>query len=328
MILSIPEGLLAAWVNLGFPKSTRWLIPPKEIIWHLIFSSMTYGIMMCSNNLGIFVSDVDFTVIFKVSGVVWQGLFAAIFLKEKITLYFVVSVSFVIVGTILISAKFQWSTDKMPSFGQFLLQFISIIFQTFSSVSLKKSMNIIEGSERSISLLTFLAWRYFIACIPITFFSLYLEPGAWINMGKILTSQTWLFIVVGSIIGEIFQLVNLSITKKISMISGIILAQLRFVPTLIISHLIYGDTQWTLLQIFGTISLCFGAFIYSFSGFLLSDKQDKKKRHHRHHHRHQKQVEQELLSIEESNNEEKIKINVEEEDEIEKHSSKSSDEAE
>ena len=261
MMLSIPEGLFVAWINLKFPLSTNWVKIPKEVIWNIVFSSLSYGVMMCSSNIGLFVSDVDFTVIFKVSGVVWQGIFAVLLLQEKCTAGAFISMFVETIGFVLLTAKFQWSTKKMPSFFQCLIQFVAIIFQTIAGIYFKKGMNIIRD-KYNVSLLTILAWRYFIACFPILICSLLMEFEAWIKVKDVLTTKVCFLLFIGSITSEIFQLVGLSLTKRMSYISNTIFSQLRFIPTLILSHYLYAETKWTAKQILGTILLCIGTFIY------------------------------------------------------------------
>lgn len=261
MLLSIPEGLFVAWMNLRFPLSWSWIKIPKEVFWHIAFSSLSYGIMMCSSNLGLFVSDVDFTVIFKISGVVWQGVFAVFLLQEKCTLGAFISLFVDTIGFVLLTAKFQWSTKKMPSVFQCLIQFVSIIFQTIAGIYFKKGMNIIRD-KYNISLLTILAWKYLIACIPILISSLAMEFYAWKNFMDVLTKKVCLLLLLGSVTSEIFQLVGLALTKRMSYISNSVFSQLRFIPTLIVSHYLYSETKWSVKQILGTVFLCIGTFIY------------------------------------------------------------------
>lgn len=275
MVIVIPFALFVAWATLKFPLSIDWILPPKEAIFGTTFSSLFYGIMMAAGNFGIFISGVDIATLFKSSGIVWQALFAFLFLGEKIDCATFISILLVLSGILAISLKFNSSLPKNVSIYQCIIQMIATIFQSLSSISFKQALNELKMSQQSFPKMVVLSWRYSIACIPIFLSSLYLEPGAWINIENILSLKVFGYLIFGAIISQLLQLTNLMLSDILSVISNIVISQFKTVPILIISHFLYKETKWSVYQIIGAILLTLGASLFSFANFYKKEKTDQ-----------------------------------------------------
>lgn len=265
LFLSVPASFFIAWINEGRPRSLEWCIPPRKILLALLFSSTCYGTMISIGNFGLFVSDVDLALLFRLSGMVWQSIFAFFVLGEKLTVIGYVSVFIVMLGVFILMAKFQWSTDKFPSFFQILVHTTNVVATALASVSLKFVMSSLSSMNKKFPFLTVLTWRYAIACIPILLMSLVAEPGAWINSVDMCTSKFFWFIILGFAIGEVFQLIGLILSKMMSVMSSAVLGQFKSLFTLVVASLFYGKTNWSVNQIIGSILLISGGAMYSIS---------------------------------------------------------------
>ena len=291
VFLTIPLAFLIAWWNVGFKKSLNWLKIPKDLIGHLIFSSFSYGFMMAFGNIGLFVSNIDYAVLIRLSGLVWQGIFAFLFLGEKITLLNFLSMLIVMIGIVIMTTNFKKSNSQVSSIIQFLLQMITILFTSFSSISLKKVMNKAEGNNKKIELLTINFWRFLIALIPMFFLSIFYEPSSWINLKNIIDKKCLYYTLFGIFLGQSFQLIGLKLQTLTNVITLAVISQLKFLPTLILSHFLYNETKWNFNQIIGTIFVCLGAIFYSLTRLFENNKE--------------KEIKNELLEINEEEEEKK-----------------------
>ena len=53
---------------------------------------------------------------------------------------------------------------------------------------------------------------------------------------------------------------------------------MKFIPSLIISHIVFHETKWNFQQLIGMVILTLGVLLYSFSRAISKDKdKDKKK---------------------------------------------------
>lgn len=77
--------LFVNWINHGFPLNLRWIVPPKPIIGWLCYAGFVYSILAILVNTGFFVSSIDFVVIFRMSGIIFNVILGMGFLGEKIT---------------------------------------------------------------------------------------------------------------------------------------------------------------------------------------------------------------------------------------------------
>ena len=83
---SILPSFVIAWFVRGCPLSFEWAIPPKAAFPNIFVSSILYGMMMLLGNLGFYVSDLDFAVLFRVSTIVTSGFCGIFFLRERVSL--------------------------------------------------------------------------------------------------------------------------------------------------------------------------------------------------------------------------------------------------
>ena len=67
----------------------------------------------------------------------------------------------------------------------------------------------------------------------------------------------------------------INLAKLQRMITSIIFNQIHFLPTLLLSHYLYGKTEWTLKQIVGVLILVSGTLTYSLSRVLCPQNEKK-----------------------------------------------------
>ena len=265
VVLSIPPALVLAWAAMRHRRFRDWAIPPREVWGATLFSSTAFGLMMGIHNLGIFVSDINLATLFKLSGIVWQGVLAKMLLGEVITWLTWAAIVLVMCGIFLIAAKFEWSTDRMPSATQIIVHVFAIIFQSFASISTKRVLNVLRDRGHELPVLVVFSWQYVIATIPLLVMSLLMEWDVWESGCNVFTAKSFGLTLVGVAIGEIFQFLGTSITHKLSVIASAICGQLKHIPTLFISHIIYKETKWTWNQITGAVVLSIGTFLFTIS---------------------------------------------------------------
>ena len=80
MFLSIPFAFIIAWMSQGCILSFSWLVPPLHSIPYIVLNSFLYGGMMFTGNLGFYVSDLDFAVLFRITTIISTSLLGLIFL--------------------------------------------------------------------------------------------------------------------------------------------------------------------------------------------------------------------------------------------------------
>jgi len=297
IIVSIPIAFVIAWIKNGFGKDFRWLIPPKHSLGHLIYSSFSYGFMLAIGNLGLFMSNIDYAVLIRLSGLVWQGFLAFIFLGEKLSCFNFCSVVLVMIGIIIMTTNFNKSSSHAPSFLQFGLQMLTIMFTSLSSISLKKLMNDSSNTETKCDLLTIHFWRFLIASIPMAVLGLVLEPAAWINAPVILSKQCMVYTCIGVVLSQTFQFIGLKLQTMTTVMTLAVISQLKFLPTLVLSHYLYNETPWSNIQLIGALLLCTGAVSYSLSRVFGGDNGKKNENEQKTHLLDMDQPEEEEIDM-------------------------------
>ncbi|OHS96636.1 hypothetical protein TRFO_37131 [Tritrichomonas foetus] len=270
-VLMLPLSFFVSWSAHKFSKSLSFFKVPKPVVKWLILSAIlnTFGITIM--NVGFFASDLDFVLLFRLTGVVWNGLFGYIFLGERLSLLGFLSLGIVLIGIIAIIKDFQWSQAKFPSTIQIILQLASIIFQSVNLLFTKKVLNILNSIDTEFQLLDYLFWKSVINLPTSLLTSLFYEPGAWVNFTQVFSWKMIRWTIYGTIHHEIMHVV-LTYTQKItSMITMGVIAQLRILGTLVISSFAYHQTKWDISKITGAFLLFFGGVIYSFSRVSFKD---------------------------------------------------------
>jgi hypothetical protein len=265
MSCSIIPALIVGWAVNGFPPSLSWFTPPRTVIWYVFIASFAHGLMILCHNVGLFVSDWDFAIIFRFTGVVCQGIFARLFLQEKLSLLSTFAILIVLFGTYLLTAKFEFSVSKVPSASQIGIQLLVILFQTVSQISMKKALNILRASDQKLSPLSLLAFRYSICQMPIYITSLCFQPSSWKSFLYAINGHALTLGLVGVAIGEMSQIVMISLANNLTIIASAITSQLRAIPALIVSHVLYRATKWSQRQYVAFLLVSVGTFLFSWS---------------------------------------------------------------
>ena len=160
MSFSIIPSFLIAWGAKKFPCSISWAIPPIEVIPRLVIHGFLYGGMMLTGNLGYYVSDLDFAVLFRLSTIASSSLCGLIFLGERLSLWSTLSIFLVVGGLIALTSNFQWSTAKMPTADQLLVQISAVFTSSLASLFLKLTISVLNETPNGHEPFTLLFWRF------------------------------------------------------------------------------------------------------------------------------------------------------------------------
>ena len=264
MSFSIIPSFIIAWGAKKFPCSISWAIPPIEVIPRLVIHGFLYGGMMLTGNLGYYVSDLDFAVLFRLSTIASSSLCGLIFLGERLSLWSTLSIFLVIGGLVALTSNFQWSTAKMPTGDQLLVQVSAVFTSSLASLFLKLTINVLNDTPNGHEPFTLLFWRFLFGSFPVLISSLLVEPTIVIN-AALFDTKFILWTLLGVLTSGTYQILNVILHDWTTLVTLTIVSQMKFLPTLIISHIMYRATKWTKQQIIGAISLVIGAFLYSLS---------------------------------------------------------------
>jgi drug/metabolite transporter (DMT)-like permease len=265
MSISAPLSLLPAWVAAGFPHSMSWLRPPSDIFWLVAVASFSHGCMILTHNLGIFVSDLDFTILFRLFGIALQGFLAQLILHEQISPQAGISICFVISGGFLLEFKGTWSTEKMSSLGQAVLQLFAILFFSIGQIAMKKAMNILKSKPNGPHVLTILPFRYLICQIPIYIAAWAFEGRHWQHFVSSFDAKALKIGVVGVFTGLGAQITMIMLSNLLTVVANAICGQLKVIPALLASNLLHSKGEWTLQRMGGTGLLLMGSFMFAAS---------------------------------------------------------------
>ena len=275
-IFMLPLSFFISWSSHKFSRNFSFFKVPRPVMKWLIISSVIGVVSMTSMNIGFFVSSLDFVLLFRLTNIVWTGLFGILFLGEKLSLQGFAALAVVFLGIIITMKDFQWSTSKTPSTIQIFLQFITMLFHSINMLFLKKVLIILTEAETSFQLLEYLFWKSVIH-IPVALFtSVFLEPYPWSHLDTFFNWRFFLWIFFGTIIHQAMHIVMTYTQKITTLITMGVISQLRVIGTLFISHIKYHETTWDLSKIFGTILLFIGGIIYSISRFNSNDSKENK----------------------------------------------------
>lgn len=276
IFLAVPFLLLIAWFSNNFHFS--WMIPPKSAVLKLLVSSLFYGFMMFTGNFGFYVSSVDFAVLFRLSTPIFSTILGILFLNEKLNTIGIISMIFVFTGILFLSFNFQWSQSKMPSFFQCIIQLIAVLSSALSGFTFKIASKELEKYYMKNAQITIMVWRFLFGSLPVLFSSLYIEPGIWSNLEFVNDTRLFKWVFAGVFITLLFQFINTYLSRKTTLITMSVVIQMKFIPSLIISHIVFHETKWNFQQLIGMVILTLGVLLYSFSRAISKDKdKDKKK---------------------------------------------------
>jgi hypothetical protein len=273
MSATVPLVLFVGWIASSFSSSLSWCIPPRCVFWYVFLASAMHGCLILTYNLGLFFSDLELTVVFRFIGVILQGFLAKLFLHEPLSVLTIVSVVMVMIGTYFLTAKFEWTTEKLPSFSQILIQLLIILFRTASQILIKKTLNILKTQDQRMSPLMILPFRYFVMQFPMYLTALILESKNFAAaFQNAVTGQTIIIGLLSVVIGLIGQVVTVSLANLMSVLAYAIIGQLRSIPSLVVSHYWDDKPRWKTRQIFGFMLVGGAAFLFTWSkGGVLED---------------------------------------------------------
>lgn len=257
--------LFVNWINHGFPLNLRWIIPPKPIIGWLCYAGFVYSILAILVNTGFFVSSIDFVVIFRMSGIIFNVILGMGFLGEKITKIGFFSLNITFFGIVISLMDFQWTISRLSSYSQIIIMIFTTFVEVISSFIHKRSILLLHKINSDFTIVSFSSWEYFISLFPLLIASLLYDRVSFDDLLTIISPETLALIFFIAILGQVATVLVLQLQKMATLISFGIINQLKQVITLSVSHFIFGDTKWNLRQSFGVLLLFTGGIIYTFS---------------------------------------------------------------
>jgi uncharacterized membrane protein len=275
----LPLSLFYSWSSHNFARSFTFLVPPPTIVVWLAASGILESLAAVLNTLGYFASALDFVILMRLSGLVWNGVFGFLFFGERLSLMGFISVALIFLGVLLVSSNFQWSVAVMESRAQIAIQLLAIFISSVTSLVNKKILAVIYKINTPFRLFEYLAWQGVLSLPSIFIISVWHEPGAWTNLPTIVTWRMLRWTAFGSIIHQTVHWMHAELHKISSLISMGVITQVRLLVTLGISHFVYSETSWTETRFMGVALLTFGGIVYSLTRIeggaadLLSDEE-------------------------------------------------------
>jgi drug/metabolite transporter (DMT)-like permease len=216
-------------------------------------------------NVGFFASDLDFVILMRLTGLFWNGVLGIAFLGERISKAGILAIGVIVVGMVLTVGDFQWSTTTMTSNVQIGIQSISIFLMSVGSLVTKKTMQIIDQTETTFSVFDYLAWVAGISFPAIFAVSLVKEPVIWTDLGAIVTTEVIWWTLLGAGIHVGLNIVLAQMHRFASLMSIGVAGQVKLLGSLMVSHFVYGQTDWGISRTVGVVLLAVGGVMYSYT---------------------------------------------------------------
>lgn len=267
IIISVPVSYIVGAIR---HKSVfRWLRLPRRHILGVILGSLSYGFMLAASNIGLFKSNLDYAILIRFSGTIVNGLFAVVFLGERLCLKSWIGVIVIGIGMILVTI--EQDGGSLPSYVLLVIQILANVFSAFSSILMKKVVDEAKQPESSFSLWTVHFWRFVLALIPLGCISAYMEKT---QIGSEKRLKFVLFIILGVVLTQLFQFIGLKLHAATSVLTSIVLNQLKLVLSLVIAHVAYRKSAWTIPQIVGSLCIAFGTGWYTYNQMKQSNQRN------------------------------------------------------
>lgn len=257
--------LIINWINHGFPLHLRWVIPPKALIGWLFYATFVYSILAILINTGFFVSSIDFLVIFRMAGIIFNVILGTVFLGEKLTKVGLISMYMTVFGIVISLMDFQWSINRLSSYSQIIIMIFTTFVEVISSFIHKRSIVILHKTDTEFTIVSFTIWEYFVSLFPLLIASILYDRVTFDDLLIVLSPKKLFLIFFIAILGQIATILVLQLQKMATLISFGVINQLKQVVMLTVSHFIFGETKWNLRQSFGVFLLFTGGIVYTFS---------------------------------------------------------------
>jgi drug/metabolite transporter (DMT)-like permease len=259
----LPSSFFVSWASHNFPTSFNYLIPPRECFIWMGADAFLESLITILYNLSYYGSALDFVIIMRLSGLLWNGFLGYVFLGERLSRLSVFSLILIIVGNLIIFSNFQWSVALFTSKTQIVIQLLTILLMSISSLITKKILAIIGQLKTNFRILDYLAWGSLLSLPSTLLISIWKEPTSWTQFSSIVTRKMIGLTVLGMVLHQCCHYMIAQIHKLASLISLGVLAQVKLLGTLCISHFLYGETHWDRYNFSGLGFLVIGGVIYS-----------------------------------------------------------------
>jgi drug/metabolite transporter (DMT)-like permease len=259
----VPTSFLVSWASHNFPRSFGYLVPPRECFIWMATGAILESVVSILYMVSYYGSALDFVIIMRLSGLVWNGFLGYLFLGERLSRLGLACLVLIVIGILIVFSNFQWSVALLTSKTQITIQLFTIFLMSVGSLITKKVLLIIGRSKTQFRILDYLAWGSLLS-LPSTFlFSVWKEPGSWRQFSTIVTSKMLTMTLFGTVLHQLLHFLIAQVHKLASLISMGVLAQVKLLGTLWISHFVYRETNWDQYNFAGLGLLVAGGIVYS-----------------------------------------------------------------
>jgi hypothetical protein len=253
----------AAWYYSGRPLNFKFLVPPSQIIFWLIFGVAIDSLGYLFSSYSTYVSSIDFRLLFRMSGLFWNSLFGLLFLGEAISRRGIMSLIVVFVGLCLSMYHFQWTTELLSSTYQAIGIVAEILLESLSSLICRHSFAILHRSalKTAFSLYSFSFYQYVGTFLCYALSAIARDSAALNHLATIFAPLFLGKMLFSSLLGELSCILLARLHNEASMMSIGVVKLFRILICLIVSHFLLGETEWHARQTIGAVFLFGGGFL-------------------------------------------------------------------
>jgi drug/metabolite transporter (DMT)-like permease len=262
-ICIIPTSFFVSWAAHNFTRSFGYLVPPRDCLIWMIAGAVLESAITILFMVSYYGSALDFVIIMRLSGLVWNGFLGYLFLGERLSRLGVGCILLIVIGVLIVFSNFQWSVALLTSKTQISIQLLTIFLMSVNSLVTKKVLLVIGRAKTHFGILDYLAWGALLSLPPTFLFSIWKEPSSWHHISAIVTSKMVTLTFFGTILHQLLHFLIAQVHKLASMISMGVLSQVKLLGTLLISHFVYRETNWDQYNFTGLGLLVVGGIVYS-----------------------------------------------------------------
>jgi hypothetical protein len=126
-------------------------------------------------------------------------------------------------------------------------------------------MSLIDQTDTQFNVLDYIASVAIISLPLMLAVSMLREPTAWTDFAVILNSRTVWWTVAGAVLHQVLNLVIAHMHRLTTLMSIGVAGQVKLLGSLIISQVVYGQTEWGVVRSAGVALLAAGGALYTYT---------------------------------------------------------------
>jgi len=257
----IPLSMLLAYLARGPQFLVSWTIPSSRTCWQVIVAGFLYAATISLTFFCYQYSSVDFTIAFSFVTVVADALVQ----HESLTVPRIFALLVIVSGIGLISYSFAWSTDKMGSSNQILLQTALAICASSLALAVKTLLGLVSLFETvSISFLNL--WIHLIGAFPLVILFCIVEFPTIPKVAHLFNVHYFVLVWFGVGSLELLSLCGAALKECPGYGFADDVVPLKIVSVLLISSIVYDETVYSAGQSLGLFFIVLGYVLYSVLG--------------------------------------------------------------